>query len=477
MKSFRVEDREVGGDAPVFIVAELSANHGGRIETAIDTVRAAARVGADAIKLQTYTPDTITLDSDAPPFVVKTNNEWKGRTLHDLYGEAMTPWEWHEPLQKVAREEGLILFSTPFDVTATEHLERLHVPVHKIASFEIVDLPLVEHVARRGHPMIISTGMASLAEIGAAVQVCRDAGNDDIALLRCVSAYPARPETMDLASFAELKRFGTVVGLSDHTRGLTVPVASVALGAKVIEKHFIVDRAVGGPDAFFSLDPDEFRAMVDAVRTTEQAMGQPRFGPGDDERASYVFRRSLFFARDVRAGQVITAEDVRSVRPANGLPARYLPEILGRPATRDVPAGTPVTREHARDPASIRVVLKVDADASGRRSFVARGPDGEVVGEVDFVVEAGGSARVMLTMRGANGSGGHADLAVDVVRAVEAEARAAGVLALRTEIVPGDEVTLGAFRLAGYYAFVPREGGAGGAYIHAERRIAPYQGG
>jgi pseudaminic acid synthase len=460
----------------VFIVAELSANHAGRMETAVDTIRAAAKCGADAIKLQTYTPDTITLKSDAPPFVVKTNNEWKGRTLHDLYGEAMTPWEWHEPLQKIAREEGLILFSTPFDVTATEHLERLHVPVHKIASFEITDLPLVEHVARRGHPMIISTGMASLEEIEAAVQVCRDAGNDAIALLRCVSAYPARPETMDLASFAELKRFGTVVGLSDHTRGVTVPVASVALGAKVIEKHFIVDRAVGGPDAFFSLDPVEFRAMVDAVRTTEQAMGRPRFGPGEDERTSYVFRRSLFFARDVRAGQVITSDDVRSVRPANGLPARHLPEILGRLATRDLAAGTPVTWEHASAPSPARATLKPDSETESRRSFQAHGPEGEVVGEVSLAVEAGGSGRVTLAMRGSRYG---ADVAADVVRAVEAEARIAGLRALRTEIAPGDEAMLRAFQLAGYYSFVARVRGADGGelYVHAERRVAPYHGG
>jgi pseudaminic acid synthase len=255
MLTFEIEGRAVGDGAPTLIVAELSANHGGSLERAIKTIEAAAEAGVDAIKIQTYTPDTLTLDVKSPEFVVKTKNDWAGRTLHDLYAEAMTPWEWHAALKEAAVRAGLIFFSTPFDPTAVALLEELRVPCYKIASFELVDLPLIEHTARMGKPMILSTGMASFDEIEAAVRACRSAGNDRIALLRCVSSYPAKPDAMHLPSIEKLKSFGVVVGLSDHTRDSTVAIASVALGARIVEKHFTLDRSAGGPDSFFSLEP------------------------------------------------------------------------------------------------------------------------------------------------------------------------------------------------------------------------------
>ena len=367
MKSISIGGRPVGGDAPTMIIAELSANHGHRLDIALRTIEAAAKAGADGIKLQTYTPDTLTLKSDREHFVVKTKNVWAGRTLHDLYAEAMTPWEWHKELKEAAESMGLLCFSTPFDETAVEFLEALNVPAHKVASFEIVDLPLVERVARTGRPVIISTGMASLAEIEAAVSVCRESGNDQIVLLRCVSCYPAKPESMDLRSYDVLRGFGTIVGLSDHTRDSTVAIASVALGAKLIEKHFIVDRAVGGPDSFFSLEPDEFASMVRSVRDTEKSLGKVRFGPSEDERASVNFRRSLFVAKDVAAGEVLTCDHVRSVRPSHGLAPKHLPFVLGRRAARALEAGTPLSWDGVGAPVAppaltLREVTNADAE-------------------------------------------------------------------------------------------------------------------
>lgn len=329
----------------VFCIAELSANHGQDKAIAIKTIEAAAQAGADAIKIQTYTPDTMTLNIKKSPFMVESNNIWNGKSLYELYQEAMTPWEWHAELKQVAEACGLIFFSTPFDFTAVDFLEKLQVDLYKIASFEIIDTPLIRRVARVGRPVIISTGMASLEEIQAAVDACHTENNFDIALLRCVSAYPAPLEEMNLSSLAKLKEFGAVIGLSDHTLGLTAAVTAVALGAQIIEKHFILDRKLGGPDAFFSLEPSEFKSMVEKIRAVESALGQPTFGPSPSEKASFVFRRSLFVVKDLKAGDTLTREHIRSIRPASGLSPAELPAVLGKIARQDIQAGTPLSYE------------------------------------------------------------------------------------------------------------------------------------
>lgn len=329
----------------VFCIAELSANHGGDKAIALRTIEAAAKSGADAIKIQTYTPDTMTLNINRAPFIVNSNNAWTGRSLYDLYEEAMTPWEWHAELKEAAEACGLVFFSTPFDFTAVDFLENLHVPIYKIASFEIIDIPLIKRVARLGKPMIISTGMASLEEIRMAVDTCYRENNYDIALLRCVSAYPAPLEEMNLSSLERLKEFGTVIGLSDHTLDSTAAVTAVALGAKIIEKHFILDRKLGGPDSFFSLEPAEFKIMVEQIRAVEKALGKPQFGPSPSEQGSLLFRRSIFFVKDMRVGEVITEEHVRSIRPAAGLSPAEMPSILGRRVRQNISAGTPLNYE------------------------------------------------------------------------------------------------------------------------------------
>jgi pseudaminic acid synthase len=372
--------RTIAHDAPTFIVAELSANHGHSLDVALRTIDAAALAGADAIKIQTYTPDTLTLDIDRDPFIVRSDNVWKGRNLHALYREAMTPWEWTDALAKRARDRGLAFFSTPFDVSALDFL-RGKVDALKVASFELSDLPLVEAIAREQLPILLSTGMATLEEIRRAVQACRDAGNSQIALLRCVSTYPAKAEDMQLESLATLAALGVTIGLSDHTRDHTAVSAAVALGARVIEKHFILERSIGGPDAFFSLEPQEFSAMVAAVRATESALGV-RFGPTPSERESLVFRRSLFVSREVAAGELLTCENVRSVRPGNGMPAWRLPDALGCRASQALTRGTPLQPEHigARVPskhipsaAKEKVlVLRVDNEAM-RKELVDAG--------------------------------------------------------------------------------------------------------
>lgn len=329
----------------VFCIAELSANHGQDKAIALKTIEAAAKAGADAIKIQTYTPDTMTLNINKAPFIVEMNNIWSGKSLYELYKEAMTPWEWHAELKEAAEACGLVFFSTPFDFTAIDFLEKLDVPLYKIASFEIVDIPLIRRVAQVGKPVIISTGMASLEEIQAAVDACYEEGNREIALLRCVSAYPAPLEEMNLSSIQQLKEFGTVVGLSDHTIDATAATTAVALGAKIVEKHFILDRKLGGPDSFFSLEPQEFKMMVEQIRAVESALGTPKFGPSPSEQASVVFRRSLFISKDIKAGQAFTHENVRSIRPACGLSPAELPQILGRISTGDFQAGTPMDLE------------------------------------------------------------------------------------------------------------------------------------
>jgi N-acetylneuraminate synthase len=339
-----IGDREIGPGRPAYLVAELSANHGQSFEQAVRLVRAAKEAGADAVKLQTYTADTLTIRSDRPEFRVGGGTLWDGRTLHDLYGEAYTPWEWQPKLKAVADELGLDLFSTPFDPTAVDFLERMGVPAYKVASFELVDLPLVETIARTGKPMILSTGMATLAEIAEAVDAARRAGAGGLALLKCTSAYPAPPEEMNLRTIPHLaEAFGVPAGLSDHTLGIAVPVAAVALGACIIEKHFTLSRAEPGPDSAFSLEPHEFRAMVEGVRTAERALGTIHYGLCGRDEASRVFRRSLFAVRDVKAGEPFTTENVRSIRPGHGLPPKDLPRVLGRCASRNLTAGTPLT--------------------------------------------------------------------------------------------------------------------------------------
>jgi len=341
---------EPGGRA--YIVAEMSANHGQEFSRAEAIVRAAKDAGADAIKLQTYTPDTLTLHCDREPFKIR-GTAWDGSTLYDLYAKAYTPWEWHAPLQALARGLGLDFFSTAFDDTAVEFLERLQVPVHKVASFENVDLPLLRRIARTGKPVLLSTGLATREELEEAKQTIQDAGGRQLAFLKCTSAYPASPADANLRTIPDLaKSFGIPVGLSDHTLELAVPVAAVALGACVIEKHLTLSRAIPTPDSGFSLEPVEFRAMVDAIRVAEQALGTVQFGPSKSEEPSRVFRRSLFVVKPVKAGECFTAQNVRSIRPGHGLPPRELERILGRRAAYDLEAGTPMSWDLIADEAT-----------------------------------------------------------------------------------------------------------------------------
>lgn len=331
----------------VFIIAELSANHGQNIEVAIETIRAAKRAGADAIKFQTYTADTLTIDCNNEYFSqVLKGTIWEGRKLYDLYKEAYTPWEWHEELFRVAAEEDLLCFSTPFDKTAVDFLEQFNPPYHKIASFEIQDIPLIEYTASKGRPMIISTGIAELEDIELAVKTCRNVGNNNITLLKCTSSYPAPIEEANLLTIPDLnKRFGVEVGLSDHTMGFVAPVVAVALGAKVIEKHFILDKSIGGPDASFSLDENEFTAMVAAVRQAEKAVGKVAYELTDKVKASRKFSRSLFVVKDIKASENFTEENVRSIRPGYGMHPKYLKEIHGKVAREDLEKGTPLTTD------------------------------------------------------------------------------------------------------------------------------------
>jgi len=341
-----IANRSIGPGLPVYVIAELSANHHQNFDHAVAIVRAAKAAGADAVKLQTYTPDTMTLRSDRECFRIAGGTLWDGRTLHDLYQEAYTPWEWQPRLKEIADKLGMHLFSSAFDESAVDFLEGMHVPAHKVASFELVDVGLIRKMARTEKPLIMSTGMASEAEISEAVETARGAGATEIALLKCTSAYPAPPEEANLFTIPELaRRFDCPVGLSDHTLGIAVPVAAVALGACIIEKHLCMKRADGGPDAAFSLEPDEFKAMVDAARIAEKALGKPQFAPGQRERSSLQFRRSLFVVQDMKRGEVFTEKNVRSIRPADGLHPRHLPAVIGKHAARDIERGTPVAWE------------------------------------------------------------------------------------------------------------------------------------
>ncbi|MCX6355549.1 MAG: pseudaminic acid synthase [Candidatus Aureabacteria bacterium] len=343
---FEVEGRRIGEGCPVYIVAEISANHGQSFTRAVSLIKEAKKCGADAVKFQTYTPDTLTLDEDNKYFRID-HPRWGGKTLHQLYEKAFTPWKWFKSLKRVADDAGIAFFSTAFDATSVDFLEGLGVPIHKISSFELVDPALIKYAAKTGKALMLSAGMASLPEIGEAVAVARKAGAMNVCLLKCVSCYPARPEEMNLKTIPDMKkRFGCPVGLSDHTLGIGTSVAAVALGAQVIEKHFTLSRRLKTPDSFFSIEPRELKELVDNVRMAEKALGRVHYGLTEDEKKSRVFRRSLFAVTDVKKGDVFTGDNVRSIRPGHGLLPRYLDRVIGKRARVDIARGTPLAWRH-----------------------------------------------------------------------------------------------------------------------------------
>ncbi len=324
-----------------FIIAELSANHNGSLNTAIKTIKAAKECGADAIKLQTYTADTLTIDCKKDDFLIKGNTLWDGKTLYELYKEAYTPWKWHKELFEIAKQENIICFSTPFDKTSVDFLEGLDNPIYKIASFEIQDIPLIRYAASKGKPMIMSTGIAELEDIELAIKTCKEVGNNDITLLKCTSAYPAPIDEANLVMMQNLaNRFDVKVGLSDHTLGITLPIAAVAMGAQVIEKHFILDRNIGGPDAAFSLDKDEFSQMVKAIRDVEKAIGKVDYTLSEKQQKNKQFGRSLYVVEDVKKGELFTAKNIRSIRPGFGMHPKYYDEVIGKKAYSDIKRGS-----------------------------------------------------------------------------------------------------------------------------------------
>lgn len=340
--SIRIENRGIAESLPVFIVAELSANHNQNFDLAVKTIKAMKESGADAVKLQTYTPDTITINCNNKYFQIK-EGLWKGKALHELYKEAHTPWEWQPKLKKIAEDLALICFSSAFDKTAVDFLEKMNIPAYKVASFEITDVPLIEYIASKSKPIIMSTGIATLADIEEAVNACKRMDNEQIALLKCASAYPAPIEEANLLTIPNMKEtFGTVVGLSDHTLGSSAAIASVALGAKIIEKHFILDRNLGGPDSAFSLEPNEFKNMVKAVREVEKALGSVTYESTEKQKKSRAFSRSLFVVKDIKRGEMFTEENVRSIRPGYGLEPKYIDLIIGKRAKKDLVKGMPV---------------------------------------------------------------------------------------------------------------------------------------
>jgi len=341
-----IDSFTINNESPVFIIAELSANHNGSIITAIETIKAAKRAGADCIKLQTYTADTLTIDCNKEDFIVKSGSIWDGKTYYELYQEAYTPWEWHKELMQIAKEEGLICFSSPFDKTAVDFLENLNVPAYKIASFEITDIPLIEYVASKGKPIIISTGIAEIADIELALDACHRMGNNNIALLKCTSSYPAPIEEANMCMVKDLaERFKVVTGLSDHTMGSTVPVVATCFGAKIIEKHFILNHSIGGPDASFSMDEKEFTEMVKAVREAEKAIGVVDYTLTDKQVKGKDFCRSLYVVEDIKAGEVITEKNVRSIRPGFGLHPKHIKDIIGKTVNQNIQKGTPIGME------------------------------------------------------------------------------------------------------------------------------------
>jgi pseudaminic acid synthase len=338
-----IEGRSISGEHPAYVIAELSANHGQKFDQAMDVIRAAKTAGADAIKLQTYTADTLTLDCNDDIFRVGKGTLWEGKNLYQLYSEAYTPWEWQPKLKQAAEELGLACFSTPFDFSAVEFLEQINMPAFKIASFELVDLPLVRRIAKTGKPTIISTGMASFTEIEEAVQAFREAGGRQFALLKCTSGYPASADEMNLRTIQHMREtFQVPVGLSDHTLGIAVPIAAVAMGACIIEKHLTLSRSAPGPDSAFSLEPQEFTEMVQAIRIAEQALGTVRYEPTPMEETSRIFRRSLFAVENIAAGEALTSRNIRSIRPGNGLAPKFLDQVLGRKARVFLKKGTPL---------------------------------------------------------------------------------------------------------------------------------------
>lgn len=340
----KIGNRKIGGDNPCFIIAELSANHNGDLNIAIETIRAAKKTGADAIKLQTYTPDTLTIDCDNKHFKIDNGTLWDGKTLYELYAEAFTPWEWHKKLFEVAEEEELICFSSPFDFTAVDFLEELNVPAYKIASFEIQDIPLIEYAASKGKPIIMSTGIADEADIQLAVNACRRVGNNDIILLKCTSSYPAPLELANLKTIPDLKeRFSVEVGFSDHTYGYLAPIVATTLGATVIEKHFILDKSIGGPDADFSLDVKSFTELVDKVRDTEKLLGKISYEISEKVQNNRKFAKSLFVCENIKKGDLITENNVRAIRPGYGLHPKHYYYILGKKAKQDIKRGTPLS--------------------------------------------------------------------------------------------------------------------------------------
>jgi pseudaminic acid synthase len=339
----KINETRIGDTNKVFIIAELSANHLQDFDLAVKTIKAMKNSGADAVKLQTYTADTMTVDIDNEYFRIKQGTIWDDKTFFKLYQEAYTPWEWQPDLKKIAKEIGLICFSSPFDKTAVDFLEKMDVPAYKVASFEITDIPLIEYMASKGKPVIISTGIATLSDVEEAINACKRMGNNQIALLKCTSAYPAPLEDVNLRTIPNLSEtFKVVVGLSDHTSGTSVPVAAVALGAKIIEKHFILDRNLGGPDASFSLEPAEFKEMVKAVREVEKALGEVSYELTEKMKKSREFSRSLFVVEDMKEGEEFNERNIRSIRPGFGLHPRYLNKILGKRVTKDVTKGTPL---------------------------------------------------------------------------------------------------------------------------------------
>lgn len=342
-QDIRINNHSITECSPAYVIAEMSGNHNMDLERAKKIIDAAVYAGADAIKLQTYTADTITIDCNSPYFMTEEGNLWEGRTLYDLYQEAYTPWEWHPELKEYAEKQGIDLFSSPFDLTAVDFLEKVGIPAYKVASYEINDIPLIRKIAQTGKPIIISTGIANMADIELAVQTCKSAGNDKVVLLKCMSAYPAPFEDMNLKVIPNMKEtFDCICGISDHTMGDEIAVAAVALGAKVVEKHMTLRRSDGGVDADFSMEPEEFKKMVERIRNVEKALGKVTYQLNEKQMAGRRHSRSLFVVKDIKAGEVFTEQNIRSIRPGNGLHTRYLDELLGKVARCDLEKGTPM---------------------------------------------------------------------------------------------------------------------------------------
>lgn len=345
MKDITIGNRNVGLEKPTFIIAELSCNHLNDFSIVEKTVKAASDSGVDALKMATLTPDTMTIDSDKKDFIIDSDSKWDGRSFYDLYTETSMPYEWHEKIQKMCKELGLICFSTPYDISAAEFLHELNMPVYKIASFELVDIPLIKKVASFGKPVILSTGIAKKNEIDAAINACRKVGNEDIVLLKCTSGYPAPFKEMNLRTIQQFQNdYDVITGLSDHTLGIEVAIAAVSLGARVIEKHIILDRSLGGPDAHFSLEPAEFKTLVSAVRNVELALGKATYKLTRSSEKSRAFMRSIYVVKEMKAGEKFTEENIRSIRPGYGLPPKNYEHVLGRKAVKDIERGTPLTQ-------------------------------------------------------------------------------------------------------------------------------------